>query len=224
MAMRRTADVQIDVRRSGVYSMLRMLFLALFGIWFRPIVKGREKVPTEGPVILAPVHRSFADFSFPFFVTRRKLFVMAKAELWDHRLLGRFLTFVGVFPVHRDAADREALRLAQQVLELGEFLLLFPEGTRRSGAKVQAAHEGAAFLAARTGATVVPIGIGGSDVAMPKGRLIPKPMRITVVVGDPIPPPERTEGGRVSRSAVHAGTEELTRRIQAAYDEARSGY
>ncbi len=82
--------------------------------------------------------------------------------------------------------------------------------------------EGAAFLSARTGAPIVPIGIGGSDLSMPKGSAIPKPMTIQVVVGPAIPPPARTGGGRVSRSAVHAATEELVGRLQAVYDEAKA--
>ena len=86
---------------------------------------------------------------------------------------------------------------------------------RQEGPLVGELAEGAAFLAARTGAPIVPIGIGNSDVAMPKGRRIPKPLRIRIVVGEPLPPPARTEGGRVSRSKVHATTEELGERIQA---------
>jgi 1-acyl-sn-glycerol-3-phosphate acyltransferase len=81
--------------------------------------------------------------------------------------------------------------------------------------------EGATFLSARTGAPIVPIGIGGSDLAMPKGRAVPKPYTIQVVIGPAIPPPPRTEGGRVSRSAVRAATEALVPRLQAVYDEAR---
>ena len=81
--------------------------------------------------------------------------------------------------------------------------------------------EGATFLSARTGAPIVPIGIGGSDLAMPKGSTVPKPYTIQVVIGPAIPPPPRTEGGRVSRSAVHAATEALVPQLQAVYDEAR---
>jgi 1-acyl-sn-glycerol-3-phosphate acyltransferase len=81
--------------------------------------------------------------------------------------------------------------------------------------------EGATFLSARTGAPIVPIGIGGSDLAMPKGSAIPKPRKIQVVIGPAIPPPPRTEGGRVSRSAVRAATEALVPKLQAVYDEAR---
>jgi 1-acyl-sn-glycerol-3-phosphate acyltransferase len=76
-------------------------------------------------------------------------------------------------------------------------------------------------LAARTGATIVPIGIGNSDLAMPKGSTIPKPLKIRVVVGSPMAPPERSSAGRVSRSKVHATTTALQGEIQAVYDQAR---
>ena len=79
------------------------------------------------------------------------------------------------FPVHRESADREALQRAEEVLKRGEVLVLFPEGTRREGPEIEDLMEGAAFLSARTGAPIVPIGIGGSDLSMPKGSAIPKP-------------------------------------------------
>ena len=82
--------------------------------------------------------------------------------------------------------------------------------------------EGATFLSARTGAPIVPIGIGGSDLAMPKGSTIPKPYTIHLVIGPALPPPARTGGGRVSRSAVHAATGQLEEQMQVVYDEARS--
>jgi 1-acyl-sn-glycerol-3-phosphate acyltransferase len=196
------------------------VFKAIVGSWFRPRVTGRDRLPLDGPVIIAPVHRSFADFAFSAFVTRRKLFFMAKDDLWKHAALGKLLLALGAFPVHREAADREALRRAETVLERGQVLVLFPEGTRQSGPTVRQLHEGAAFLAARTGARIVPLGIGGSDAAMPKGRLIPRPMRIPVVVGEPIAAPARSASGRVPRSTVHATTETLRQAIQAAYDRA----
>jgi 1-acyl-sn-glycerol-3-phosphate acyltransferase len=178
-------------------------------------------VPTTGPVILAPVHRSFADFGFAAFCTERKLFFMTKDEMWKHKWLGKLLLSVGAFPVHRESADREALQRAEEVLKKGQLLVLFPEGTRRSGQVVEDLMEGAAFLAARTGAPIIPVGIGGSDLAMPKGSTIPKPYTIHVVIGPALPPPQRTGGGRVSRSAVHATTEALVPALQSVYDEAR---
>jgi 1-acyl-sn-glycerol-3-phosphate acyltransferase len=211
-----------DPRRTLFYRFARLVFGLVVGAWFRPLVTGKRHVPAEGPVILAPVHRSFADFGFAAFVTDRKLFFMAKDDLWSSAPLGRLLITLGAFPVHRESADREALRHAEEVLRRGQVLVLFPEGTRQEGPVIEHLLEGAAFLSARTGAPIVPIGIGNSDRAMPKGRRIPKPLRIRVVVGPAMEPPARSGAGRVSRSKVHAGTEELRRRIQDVYDEARA--
>jgi 1-acyl-sn-glycerol-3-phosphate acyltransferase len=191
-------------------------------VLFRPKVAGKEHVPSSGPVILAPVHRSFADFGFTAFCTRRKLFFMTKDSMWERKWLGRLLLYVGAFPVHRESADREALQRAEEVLKRGECLVLFPEGTRRQGSVIENLMEGAAFLSARTGAPIVPIGIGGSDLAMPKGKILPKPLTIQVVIGPAIPPPPRTGGGRVSRSSVHAATDDLVAKLQVVYDEARA--
>jgi 1-acyl-sn-glycerol-3-phosphate acyltransferase len=212
---------EIDPRRTALYRVERAIFTSVLWMWFRPKVVGREHVPATGPVILAPVHRSFADFGFAAFCTDRKLFFMAKDEMWKNKYLGKLLLSVGAFPVHRESADREALQRAEEVLRRGEALVLFPEGTRRAGPAIEDLMEGATFLSARTGAPIVPIGIGGSDLAMPKGSTIPKPYTIHVVIGPALPPPPRTGGGRVSRSAVHAATVELEQRIQAVYDEAR---
>jgi 1-acyl-sn-glycerol-3-phosphate acyltransferase len=213
---------EVEPRKTWLYRAERALFVSVLWAWFRPKVVGKEHVPATGPVILAPVHRSFADFGFAAFCTRRKLFFMTKDEMWKNRWLGRLLLSVGAFPVHRESVDREALSRAEEVLKKGSVLVLFPEGTRREGTVVEDLMEGAAFLSARTGAPVVPIGIGGSDLAMPKGNSLPKPYTIQVVIGPAIPPPARTGGGRVSRSAVHAATEALVPALQSVYDEARA--
>jgi 1-acyl-sn-glycerol-3-phosphate acyltransferase len=211
-------EVRVDTRFTPIYRFLRTLVHLLNRLLFRTTVEGADHVPVEGPVIIAPVHRSFIDFFVASEVTRRKLHYMAKDSLWKNGVLARILTSVGAFPVHRESADREALRRAQQVLEAGEVLILFPEGERRSGPVVGDLHEGVAFLAARTGATVVPVGIGGSASVMPKGKKLPRPRHVHLVVGEPLEPPARTSGGRTSRSRVHQFTEELTESVQSLYD------
>jgi 1-acyl-sn-glycerol-3-phosphate acyltransferase len=218
----RHQEFAIEPKRSIGYRMLRATFNAIMRVWFRPKVVGQEHVPATGPVILAPVHRSFADFGFASFCTKRKLFFMTKDSMWKHKQLGKLLLYVGAFPVHRESADREALQRAEEVLKRGQVLVLFPEGTRREGATIEDLMEGATFLSARTGAPIVPIGIGASDLAMPKGQAIPRPYTIHVVIGEAIPPPARTGGGRVSRSSVHAATEELVGQLQAVYDESKA--
>jgi 1-acyl-sn-glycerol-3-phosphate acyltransferase len=211
----------VEPSRTVGYRMARGLFGAIMWSLFRPRVAGREHVPPTGPVIFAPSHRSFADFGFAAFCTKRKLFFMTKDTMWKNKFLGKVLLQFGAFPVHRESADREALQRAEEVLERGQVLVLFPEGTRREGPVIEDLMEGAAFLSARTGAPIVPIGIGGSDLAMPKGKALPRPHTIQVVIGAPMPPPARTGGGRVSRSAVHATSEELVSHLQEVYDDAR---
>lgn len=213
---------EINPSYTALYRVERTIFVTALWTWFRPKVTGREHVPETGPVILAPVHRSFADFGFAAFCTDRKLFFMTKDEMWKNEWLGKLLLSVGAFPVHRESADREALQRAEEVLRKESLLVLFPEGTRREGPVIKDLMEGAAFLSARTEAPIVPIGIGGSDLAMPKGSAIPKPRTIQVVIGPAIPPPPRTGGGRVSRSSVHTATEALVPKLQAVYDEARA--
>jgi 1-acyl-sn-glycerol-3-phosphate acyltransferase len=218
----RHQSFEIDPRRTALYRVERAIFVSTLWTWFRPRVVGKEHVPVTGPAILAPVHRSFADFGFAAFCTPRKLFFMTKDEMWRSKALGRLLLTVGAFPVHRESADREALQRAEEVLVRGQLLVMFPEGTRREGPEIRDLMEGATFLSARTGAPIVPIGIAGSDLAMPKGSRVPKPYTIDVVVGPPILAPPRTGGGRVSRSAVRAATSDLVGQLQSVYDEARA--
>jgi 1-acyl-sn-glycerol-3-phosphate acyltransferase len=218
----RGVEFRIDTRWSLGYRLARGLVKGFIIVWFRPHVIGRENIPSEGPAVLAPVHRSFADFIFAAAVTDRKLFFMAKDSLWKSKLLGRLLLTLGAFPVHRESADREALVRAEKVLEAGQLLVLFPEGARQEGPEVQPLLEGATYLAARAGAPIIPMGIGNSDRAMPKGSKIPKPLRITLILDEPLQPAARSESGRVSRRAVRESTNQLRQAIQVAYDNSRA--
>ena len=103
---RRRAGVRVP---SWVYRSLRVLVHLINRAYWRVEVDGADTVPDSGPVILAPVHRSFMDFFVVSEVTRRKIFYMTKEEMWKTPLLGSFLDAVGAFPVHRDGADRLAL-------------------------------------------------------------------------------------------------------------------
>jgi 1-acyl-sn-glycerol-3-phosphate acyltransferase len=208
----------IDTRMTPVYRFLRRLVTLINRGLFRVTVEGADRVPADGPVIIAPVHRSFVDFFFIAQATPRKLHYMAKAELFATPWFARFLASLGVFPVRRGSADRDALRRAQRVLDAGEVLVLFPEGERRVGPIVDSLHEGAAFLAARTGAPIVPVGIAGAIDVMPLGSKVPRPAKVHLLVGDPIRPPARSPGGRIPRSQVHETTEMLARALQDLYD------
>ncbi len=193
-------------------------------LWFRMRVQGREHVPKHGGFILAPVHRSNLDTPIVAGVTRRPLRFMGKDGLWKaNKAFGWMISSLGAFPVSRGTVDRDALRRCQTVLEAGQPLVLYPEGTRQFGPKLNELYDGPAFLALRTGVPIIPVGIGGSERAQRKGSKFVRPTKVRVVIGAPIHPPERGEGRATSRRAVRELTERLDRELQALFDEARAG-
>jgi 1-acyl-sn-glycerol-3-phosphate acyltransferase len=204
------------------YQVIRWLLRVVARSYFRLEVTGREHLPSSGGFVLAPGgHRSILDTPMASLAGRRILRYMGAEKYFAKPGVGWFLRAMGGFPVERSTTDRAALRLAEWVLNHGEPLAVFPEGTRKSGPIVHPLKEGAAFLACRTGVPIVPVGIGGSERALPKGRYVPRPRRITMVIGEPIEPPVRAAGERVKRSEVHRVTEQLHTELQKVFDEAQ---
>jgi 1-acyl-sn-glycerol-3-phosphate acyltransferase len=205
----------------SAYGVIRGAFALLAKPYFRLEIHGREHVPAQGPFVLAPVHRSNLDFILVSALTRTRMRYMGKASIWKWSWGGKFVSMLGAFPVRRGSADREALRTCLAVIENGEPLVMFPEGTRRSGPLVENLFDGPAYVAARTGVPLVPVGVGGSDKAMPVGSNLIRPHRVVLVVGEPIVPPSGDGTGRVRRRVVRDLTERLRVSVQALYDEAR---
>lgn len=209
--------LHLDPHKSLSYRVAALLIRGLAQLFFRPRVRGRQNIPLTGPVLVAPIHRSNLDFAFTLFISPRKVFFMAKDSLFEVPVLGAALIQLGAFPVKRGTADREAMRSAEEVLTGGHALILFPEGTRKYGPHVEPLHDGAMFIAARTGAVVVPVGIAGTDRALPDGAKFPRPVKVHVVVGTPIAPLHFA--GRASRSQIAEKTEELRSSLEAVYRE-----
>jgi 1-acyl-sn-glycerol-3-phosphate acyltransferase len=187
-------------------------------------VEGLEHVPRTGPFVLAPVHRSNMDTPIVCVVTRRRLRYMGKDTLWKKAFPRWFLSALGGFPVTRGSADKEALVRCIAVLKIGEPLVLFPEGERKSGPIVQPLFDGAAFVAAKAAAPIVPVGVGGSERVMPKGSRLIYPRKVHLIVGAPIVVPGAAEG-RVSRAVLTDVTTTLHDELQRLFDaaEARAG-
>src|SRR5690349_6840503 len=184
------------------YTFVRFLVVDVFArLWNRVSVEGAEHVPAAGPFILAPVHRSNMDTPYAAITTRRRLRFMGKDSLWKTKAFGTLLSALGGFPVSRGTTDREALLRCAAVLASGEPLVVFPEGERKNGPVVQPLFEGAAYLAARSGVPIVPVGIGGSERAMAKGARFIRPSKVVVVVGEPLRV-QAEPGVRVPRPAI----------------------
>lgn len=211
-----------SVWQRAAYRFVRFLIFAIAKVLGRVTVVGSERIPSEGPFVLAPVHRSNIDFALASIVTKRRMRYMGKDSIWKSKLAGRMASALGAFPVHRGGADRESLRVCSEVIANGEPVVMFPEGQRRSGPVVEDLFDGPSYVATRAGVPIVPVGIGGSERMMPKGAKFLHPTKLVLIVGEPIVPPPRTEGGRVPRSAVREVTEVLRDRVQALFDEAQA--
>lgn len=203
----------------AAYQTVRAIVVAFCRIWCRMTVVGREHVPAEGPFLLAPVHRSILDTPISSGITRRRMRFMGADKYWKQRQFGRLLSALGGFPVTRGSADREALKRCIEVLEGGEPLVLFPEGERKSGPVVQPLFDGATYIAVKAGVPIVPVGIAGSERAMPKGSKFIFPRKVWVSVGAPIVPPTGLSG-RAQRDAVRELSQVLHTELQRLLDEA----
>ena len=133
------------------------------------------------------------------------------------------LVGAGCIPLDRDSrADKLALDASLKALREGKTLAVFPEGERKSGPEVFPMLDGAVWLSAKTNAPILPVGIGGSEQAMAKGKFIPKPRKVVILYGDLIPAPQPKEGSkRVSRSEIRKSSEELRTTLQRLFDEAQ---
>lgn len=211
-----------DGRPSRIaYRVIHAIVTTVVRLYTRMRIEGRENIPATGAFVLAPVHRSYVDTPISACVTRRRLRFMGKDAVWKYRPIGWIVSALGAFPVTRGTADREALKRGVAVLEVGEPLVLFPEGERKSGPTVQPLFDGAVYIAVKAGVPIVPVGIGGSERVMPKGARFPRPRRVHVIVGEPIPPPV-AEGGRMPRSAVRQYSAALHTVLQELFDEAEA--
>ncbi len=207
-----------------VYWLCRNTALVAGLFYFRIKVRGKEHLRTTGPAILAPAHRSNLDVPLIAAQCPRRLRSLAKDRnvpgtgeplvLGIHRRLSR---------VKRDQLDRVALETAATLLDRGEMVLVFPEGTRSSGPEVGDVHNGCAYLATVTGVRVIPIGLAGTDDAMPPGARIPRLRRIVITIGDPIEPANALPGvepgdARTLRRALSA---RVRAEMQRLLDESR---
>lgn len=216
------ASVAMGAPARVVYRAIRGLLIGVARSWLRAEVVGREHVPTTGGYVLAPGgHRSILDTPLVSVMGGRILRYMGAETYFAIPGLGLFLRAMGGFPVERSETDRMALRLAEEVLRAGEPLVVFPEGTRQEGPMIQPLKEGAAFLACRADVPIVPVGLGGTERAMPKGARFIRPRKVAIVIGEPIHPPERSSSGRVKRSSVRNVSDELKDRLQMLFDEAQ---
>ena len=169
-----------------LYDVGRVIVRLLFFLLTRLRVRGRDNIPKKGPVLVVANHLNLVDPPLVGLSLGRRAVFMAKQELFRSRLLAGFLNALGVFPVNRGRLHREALHKSLKLLENGQALIVFPEGTRSR--RLNSASSGAALIASRSGAPILPVGIAGTEEIKGLKWFLRRPV-VTVSIGPPFYPP-----------------------------------
>jgi 1-acyl-sn-glycerol-3-phosphate acyltransferase len=183
-----------------VYWLMRSLLQPFAHLYWRLSRIGREHIPESGPVIFVANHRSFLDPWIVGLSCRRPVYYVAKQELFQNRLLGWFISSLGAFPVRRGEADADMVETAKAILQRGDPVLIFPEGTRTRPGALGKPKRGVGRLALETGAPVVPVAIIGTEAIRNGWRIRPKKVRIRI--GSPLRFPHVEEATSQLAAAV----------------------
>lgn len=194
-----------------IYRGLRFAVRVAARVFFHLSATGIERLPRTGPAVLVSNHLSWLDPIILATVLPRKPGFLGMEELWRMPGVRLAVRLYGptAIPLRRGAVDTTALRRALEVLKSGGLLVVFPEGGISRDGRLQPFHRGAALLAARAGAPMVPVAIEGTAEALPLGRVVPRPRPITVHIGFPV------SIGSASRDDLTRAGEEAASQIEA---------
>lgn len=180
------------------------IFFAFLGLR----IEGSHNLPQKGAAIIVSNHVSNWDPIVVGISFKRPIYFMAKAELFENKFLARIFTWLNAFPVKRGSADRAAIRNALQVLEEGKVLGIFPEGRRNKTGEELEAQNGAAMLALKTNAPIIPVACIGTNHNLPIGWKNP----LIVRVGSPMFL-EEFKGQKVSSDILKKVSEKIMNEI-----------
>jgi 1-acyl-sn-glycerol-3-phosphate acyltransferase len=176
----------ILTRKTLVYHLCHFGSLFYCKLWHRISYEGLEHIPRAGGAVIASNHQSHIDILIYGGGVPRHVCFVARDTLAEQRWLGFVMRQCGAVLVKRGASDRRALRAMADHLEQGDLVAIFPEGTRTRDGNLQE-FKGGALLAARLAKVpIVPAGIRGAFEAFPRGRALPRPVKIRVRFGPPI--------------------------------------
>jgi len=166
-----------------------------FRTFFKLQVIGLENVPRHGPGLICSNHCSYLDPMLATAALPRKVYNVSRKEIYQQPLLRPFLHRLGAVRIDRESlADKSALQSMLAIMDHGELCMIYPEGTRSPDGRLQAPRNGAAFLAVKSGAPVIPMAIIGSYECWPRHKKVARIGPITVRIGPPVRyhlPPER---------------------------------
>lgn len=229
-----STPVEAPVQRNGyLYWVTKIVLTIPLRLALRPKVEGLHHVPTSGPAILASNHTSFYDWLvLPLVVPRRRIIFLAKSSYFTGRglrggLRRYFFTACGQVPVDRSGggAGEAALRTAVRLLDEGNLLGVFPEGTRSMDGRLHRGRTGVVRMAAASGVPVIPCAAVGLFAVAPSGAVLPRITRRRTVLrfAPPMDWPVDRSGEPPSPEVLRARTDELMAVIRALSGQEYSG-
>ena len=156
---------------------LKGLFWLMSVIVYRIKINGKENIPEDGAALICPNHVHALDAVLVVVHAKRRINMLAKEELFEHRALRWLAKIFGVYPVKQNSADLSAIKTSLKILKNKEPLLIFPEGTRNGLARGVPVKNGPMTIAIKAGVPIVPVGIKGNFKAFSK---------VTINIGKPI--------------------------------------
>ncbi len=195
-------------QNKALYAFGKVLLTPFYKLLYRYKVKNKNAIPAEGGVILASNHMSFADPVLLGLASKRRLFFMAKSELFRNKFGAAVIRALGAFPVERGAGDGKALKTGEDILKEGNVMTIFLEGTRTKTGELLRPRSGCALVAQQMQLPVVPC-------CITKRNFFRMFSKIIIHFGEPLTPEELgltpDSGRRELRGATNKIMDEIKR-------------